>query len=196
MENLQNDGLWINLGSSNLILPGWENLDRTGNPGTRLCDVRLGLPFPTGSARVIVTSHVIEHLHPTTEVPSVLRECVRVLRPGGTIRIAVPDLEILLRCYTKKEWSPVEVSQSELQQYVGVSFTDMPACLKFSAVTFGNGNPNAASYDGHQAVWDFEGMKWTLERAGFSTVSQVVLGSSRDPDLPKRYTDNWAEQSL
>ena len=192
----ETDLLWVNIGSSGLVLPGWENIDRAPIPGAMLCDVRLGLPFRSRSARVVVASHVLEHLHPHTELPKALREIHRILTPGGTVRIAVPDLEVLLRCYMDGDWAPVADSQKELDRYVGVGFDQMPAALRLSAVAFGNASPNSAAYDGHHAVWDEAAMRWILERAGFIEIQRAAVGVSRDPELPKRYTDNWVAQSL
>ncbi|MBV9574077.1 MAG: methyltransferase domain-containing protein [Acidobacteriales bacterium] len=63
------------------------------------CDVRKGLPFPSGSVTYIYSSHTFEHFS-YSESLKIAKECFRALKTGGIIRIAVPDLELLVRDYT------------------------------------------------------------------------------------------------
>lgn len=52
-----------------------------------LCDAERGLPFKTGSIDGIYTSHFLEHIE---NLEGVIREFVRVLKPGGKMFITVP----------------------------------------------------------------------------------------------------------
>ena len=61
-------------------------------------DLRRGIPFPDATFDVVYHSHVLEHID-REAAPGFLRECLRVLRPGGTLRVVVPDLERLARTY-------------------------------------------------------------------------------------------------
>lgn len=56
--------------------------------------------FRDGTFDAIYTSHFIEHISRDT-IDFVLRECYRVLKPGGIIRIVVPDLENIVREYIR-----------------------------------------------------------------------------------------------
>jgi SAM-dependent methyltransferase len=58
-------------------------------------DIRKHLKFGTGSAQAIVAEHVIEHV-PFLQAMGFFRECVRVLRPGGVLRVAFPDVSRFL----------------------------------------------------------------------------------------------------
>ena len=58
----------------------------------RYLDLTRPLPFADGSVEAIFSSHVFEHLF-RGEVASLIAECFRVLKPGGIIRVVVPDLE-------------------------------------------------------------------------------------------------------
>jgi SAM-dependent methyltransferase len=85
--------LWINLGCGPRPLEGFVNVDLLEAPGVDVvADVSGRLPFDDGSVDLLYASHVLEHL-PTARVSEVLREWRRVLRDGGRILIAVPDLE-------------------------------------------------------------------------------------------------------
>lgn len=61
-----------------------------------LHDLESGLDIPDNCVDEIFTSHVIEHIMPN-EVPSMLKEWLRVLKPGGFVATEWPDL---LKCCT------------------------------------------------------------------------------------------------
>lgn len=61
-------------------------------------DLAKGIPFPDNSVDMLYHSHVLEHLDREI-APDFLRECRRVLRPGGLIRVVVPDFERCCRNY-------------------------------------------------------------------------------------------------
>ena len=63
-------------------------------------DLRRGIPFADESFEVVYHSHVLEHL-PQVEAHRFLCECCRVLTPGGTMRVVVPDLEEIARLYLR-----------------------------------------------------------------------------------------------
>ena len=55
-------------------------------------DATKGLPIKGGSVDVVYSSHMLEHLD-RNAADGFLKEAFRVLRPGGVIRIAVPDIK-------------------------------------------------------------------------------------------------------
>ncbi len=65
------------------------------------CDASKKIPLGDGAAEVIYSSHMLEHLTPAG-ARSFLREAGRVLRPGGIIRLAVPDLSRQARKYLEE----------------------------------------------------------------------------------------------
>ncbi len=64
----------------------------------RRADVRKRIPYPDASVACIYSSHTFEHFS-YEESRAVARECFRVLKPGGILRIVVPDLGIMVRDY-------------------------------------------------------------------------------------------------
>lgn len=88
-----------NLGCGSQICAGWINVDivRTG-PGVVAHDLSTGIPLPDASCEVVYHSAVLEHLK-RSDAHFFMRECVRVLQPGGILRVAVPDLEQICRQY-------------------------------------------------------------------------------------------------
>lgn len=65
------------------------------------------LPYEDGTVDAIIASHVLEHF-PHREVANVLKEWVRVLKPGGELKIAVPDLRKIAQKYLANEDMPTE----------------------------------------------------------------------------------------
>jgi predicted SAM-dependent methyltransferase len=90
---------YLNLGCGSRFHPEWENVDfyATG-PNVRVHDLREKMPYADGTFDAVYHSHVLEHF-PREAALLLLRECHRVLRRGGIIRVAVPDLERIARLY-------------------------------------------------------------------------------------------------
>lgn len=89
----------INLGCGSRLHPAWINVDFTSTqPGVIAHDLRKKLPFEDCSADVIYHSHVLEHFQ-RQDAAKFLAECFRVLKKGGVLRVAVPDLAQIARSY-------------------------------------------------------------------------------------------------
>jgi predicted SAM-dependent methyltransferase len=85
--------LHVHLGSGPHYIDGMVNVE--GNILRKKdlwLDLRIGLPFPTGSVAFIYCSHMLEHLFPEDAV-NLLNEMRRVLKPDGVCRLAVPSVE-------------------------------------------------------------------------------------------------------
>jgi SAM-dependent methyltransferase len=91
----------INLGSGDPLLHGWVNLD-----GARGDEI-FPLPYPDASADEIRASHVLEHFSHRM-IGAVLADWTRVLRPGGMLRVAVPDLELIAQAYLSGHPWPIQ----------------------------------------------------------------------------------------
>jgi hypothetical protein len=75
----------LNVGAGGLPLVGYTPVDR------KLGSEAYPLAYPDGSAEEIRASHVLEHFDWRT-VPKVLADWYRVLKPGGILKVAVPDM--------------------------------------------------------------------------------------------------------
>lgn len=87
----------LHLGCGKRLLPGFINVD--AEPGADMqLDLTQPLPWPDGSVDGIYSEHFIEHLSQAQGI-GLLLQCRRVLRPGGVIRVATPDLAEIVRDY-------------------------------------------------------------------------------------------------
>lgn len=78
----------LNLGCGTDIRPGWINLDIAPLPGVDVVhDLNiLPLPFPDNHFASLLCNDVLEHV----DLVPLLRECHRILAPGGRMQIEVP----------------------------------------------------------------------------------------------------------
>lgn len=107
----------LNLGCGARFHPAWTNLDFVASgPEVLTCDLRERFPFEDASFDVVYHSHVLEHFTPE-EGDSFTREAVRVLKPGGWIRIAVPDLERIASLYLQNLEAAVTGDHRAAQDY-------------------------------------------------------------------------------
>lgn len=92
--------LMLHLGSGTEHKDGWVNVDLAGDPVDLAWNLARPLPFGDGTVDGIFHEHLLEHL-PLSAGATLTRECARVLRPGGTLRIGVPDVAALIEDYVK-----------------------------------------------------------------------------------------------
>ena len=89
----------INLGCGSRFHPAWVNVDiAPRDPAVTACDLSNSFPFSDGSFDVVYHSNVLEHIR-REHAPGFMRECRRILKPRGILRVAVPDLEQICRLY-------------------------------------------------------------------------------------------------
>ena len=148
---------------------GWENLDcldmsqfcaANGFKFKRL-DVRDGLPHATSEVSLIYSSHMLEHLN-AKEGISFLRECRRVLKLDGFIRVLVPDAELLMNCY--------QYSKGERMGNAH-DFHDLSS---FDCINYGCAESKTAAgkiwsllHEGHASCYDAETLLGVMDEAGF-----------------------------
>ena len=164
--------LRLHLGSGASHHDGWVNIDLLGLPTDLAWDLRMGIPFPDGSAEAIFHEHLLEHL-PLRAVLPLFRECTRVLKKGGILRIGVPNAELYIRDYV---------------QPGGFIDNIRPGCptplLSLAEVAYRHG---------HLSLWDGATLCLVLTESGFENVSVRPFGDSSitpAPDGPNRKAES------
>ncbi len=94
---------YLHIGCGDNILPKpFENLDVRSKKNLDHKGPAFPLKFKDGEFDLVYASHVLEHFK-RKDVLKVLKEWVRVLKPGGILRISVPSLNNIIKIYGKKK---------------------------------------------------------------------------------------------
>lgn len=149
----------LNLGSGRNPLEGWINLDINPFSGAELwIDLRDRWPIGDNCVSTVYSRHCMEHFH-ERELLSIVRQCYRVLRPAGGIRIGVPSLETAVDQYLHGDFEFANwLDRSE------------PKAKTFVRYITDNGN--------HPILLDFEYLERILRTAGFIEVKKCAGGGS------------------
>lgn len=152
----------LHLGCGTKYLPGFLNVDANlFNKIDVWVDVRNGLPFRANSADSIYSTHMFEHFYPD-ELKVLLRECLRVLKAGGGIRLVVPSLESAIAAYAQQRTDWFSDSFPRHFDSLGGRFSNFIFC------------------DGqHRTAFDFSYLNEVLREAGFREVEKSAEGQSR-----------------
>jgi len=170
----------LQIGAGPNILPGWLNTDLLPDfyPEHRRRVVRLDalkpFPFADASFDYVFSEHQIEHVT-EPEARRLVAECYRVLRPGGRIRIATPDLAAIVRLYHGE----LSTSEEEYIEWVLERFhpgvrSGNRTCYVVNQMLNGHG---------HRFVYDETTLAALLVGAGFGGSRRFAPGESDDPEL-------------
>jgi SAM-dependent methyltransferase len=92
--------LRVNLGAGHIPLDGFVNVDIREIPGIDVVASVDDLPFEDGSVAEIFSAHTLEHFPEEELRRRLLPYWTRLLRPGGTFRAVVPDMEAMTKAYS------------------------------------------------------------------------------------------------
>jgi predicted SAM-dependent methyltransferase/glycosyltransferase involved in cell wall biosynthesis len=153
---------YLNIGCGKQPLPGFINIDL--EPGGDIQhDATQGLPFPDASVDGVYSEHFLEHLTQAQGL-AFLRECRRVLKPEGAVRIAMPDLDEIAHRYSATDWR----GDGDMFK-LGFHWVDnrcemLNICMREW---------------GHQWVYNEEELRLAAQRAGLAVKGRMPWGESQ-----------------
>ena len=169
----------LQIGTGGHVLDGWLNTDLRINRRGRVVymDARRPLPIPSGALAYVFSEHQIEHMT-AADAGRMLAECHRVLRPGGRIRIATPDLAWVASLAQSPLSADGRRYVAWMSAQLGLPAPDAAAVVNamFRAI---ESVPGA----GHQFIYSFEALGDALARAGFRDVTRCAMQASEHARL-------------
>lgn len=164
----------LHLGSNKTELDGWLNSDIIPqNKKSIFLDVTKRFPFNENSFHFVFCEHLIEHLS-LDDGLFMLKECFRILKRNGRIRIGTPDLNVILQLYTNRV-------ESFGDDYIKWSQDN------FSVVLHGYHpiivvNTLFHNWD-HKFLYDFDLLSKNLLLCGFTSIERFEYSQSNDIHL-------------
>jgi predicted SAM-dependent methyltransferase len=157
----------LNVGCGPNIFENFINLDYDWTPKIDICwDItRKPYPLNANSLEGVFTEHCLEHIS-FEDCEKNLREFYRMLKPGGTLRIVVPDGELYIDIYERRKNGEQIYMPYEKEEGYPTPMARMNGIFR---------------NHGHQFIYDFETFRFLLGRAGFRNVKKETFAHGRDP---------------
>lgn len=183
------DGLKkVNFGSYTVqFYYGWINSDiqdltdfarKTGRKFVQH-DVRQPSPLNDNSVHCITAHHLMEHLT-REEGANFLKECYRIMEPGGVIRLSVPDTRKIIGKYIQgdviNDYKVVNVGVEQAQDETDAFFKLL--------------------FEGHKTLYDATSLSDTMQKAGFAEGKLMPFNQSRSDNIQKETIDSFPTLSL
>ncbi|NDV61639.1 methyltransferase domain-containing protein [Puniceicoccales bacterium CK1056] len=164
----------LHIGCGHHPLDSWLNTDmHLASKNSFYLNATRRFPYPDNAFDYIFSEHLIEHLS-YSQGRVMLDECFRVLRPGGVIRTATPDLAFVIGTYFAE---PDELTKAYLDHQHKSS---MPWAPADDPVYYIN---NFVRDWGHQFIYDRESLSRSLADSGFIEVRELPVCESSEPAL-------------
>jgi predicted SAM-dependent methyltransferase len=152
---------------------GWINVDNNSDHNIDQLDVnwdmRKPLPIDDNTVDFIFNEHFVEHLTPE-EARVVLTDLMRVLKPGGIMRIAMPDLASVVNDYLN-----VPLNKDPVIKDHGLGFIQTKA--EWMNMSF--------RWWGHKWLYDWDELVRRFNEIGYSKLTRAKLRQSKYKELKK-----------
>lgn len=164
-------------------------------PLVKIVDIRKKLPFNDNSVDYIYCSQVVEHLY-LYDLGRFISECVRVLKPGGVMRILTPDLNKTINLYLKLENTTFEkndfLKTRLMADHFNLVFYPRSWVLheKRSMIV----RIMDAVPEQHKYIFDFDSLYSVLKNSGFNKIAEVATQESSFPEV--KIVDKFQDISL
>lgn len=160
----------LQIGAGPTSASGWLRTDlMPSQPGCVYLNALERFPIPDESFDYVHSEHMIEHV-PFFGGRAMLAECYRILRPGGRIRIATPDLARLIGLYGRDNDG---VAQRLIELCAQGVYKSAECAKPIFAIN------NTFHNWGHQFLYDEETLRSSLLAVGFVDVERFRCGESR-----------------
>jgi predicted SAM-dependent methyltransferase len=163
----------LHVGTGKNSLPGWLNTDYEPSPGIAFLDATKPFPFDNNIFEYVYSEHMIEHISFEAGT-SMLRECFRVLKPGGIVRISTPDLAFLVNLYLNPD---EQRNECYIRHATKAYIPQAPRLLPGFVIN------NFVHSWGHRFIYDRMTLTVALEHAGFCNIQPCALRESAYPEL-------------
>lgn len=164
----------LQIGAQGSPMQGWLNVDilpKTND--TAYLDATKTFPINNDTFDYIFAEHMIEHIT-FDEAQLMLKECFRVLKKDGVIRIATPNLDNIAKLIEQpNKPEHQEYIKYYVENFYGKDYPNLPA-LQINKIFY-------AFH--HRFIHNFNSLKYILEKAGFSKVTQVEVSKSNHETL-------------
>ncbi len=170
--------LRLHLGCGATKKPGWVNIDFAGANVDLAWDITHPLPFRDGAVDAIFHEHLLEHLS-LAEGLSLLKECHRLLKEGGVLRVAVPDCKSYLTAYATGDTLLNDLKPGR------------PTALLAASEMF--------LRHGHRSAYDLETLTLLFRAGGFSAIGESSYGGGQirpSPDSEHRRRQSLYVESV
>jgi predicted SAM-dependent methyltransferase len=166
------NNLKINCGCGPVIKKGWVNIDLC--PGVDLTlDLREKFPFTDNSCAIVYSEHFFEHLDYPHEATFFLKESLRVLKHGGVFSVGVPDTVWPMTAYFNPD-------NTDYFKYAKEIFHPKWCVTRMEHINY-----HFRQEGEHLFAYDFETLKYILEKCGFREVKQRNFDPSLDSESRK-----------
>lgn len=165
----------LNIGCGPVTTPGYVRVDFCPGVDIRV-DLRRYLPIPSGGASMILCEHFLEHLRYPGQSLFFLRECRRILKPGGSIYLSVPDTRWPMECYVlgRNDWQQACKENNWHPHWAQTTMERLNYHFRQQDDTRRDGH-----FECHRFAYDEETLAKALREAGFT----VVEPRSYDPEV-------------
>lgn len=166
----------IHLGCGTNHIKDWLNVDLDSPIADTHADLRNRLPYADESVDFIFNEHFLEHIT-REEGIAFLRECRRILKPGGIFRVSTPDLR----------WLVAQYVGGKLDEWSDVGWVPETPCRLLN---------EGMRLWGHQYVYDLPELLGALREAGFSDVYPVRHRESAYAELVGLECRPWHQELI
>ena len=178
----------LNVGCGGNLLKQFINIDFGWSRNQDLCwNILKGIPLSDNSMEGIFIEHALEHFTMQEILDVLLPDFLRILKPGGILRISVPDAEKAVERYNqakadgqlKVPFTPDESVSLTPMMFLNNTFRQLHAPLQF----------------GHKFAFDYQTLEFFLRKSGFTEIRLEAYMCGRNEKLLVDYKRR-AEESL